>query len=129
MVRTGSRGAGVNLSLVHSPVNGEIPQGPQDRTTRDQSAASSGIHPTRLPHTIKSTLGTAQRWISRRARGCTPAGEAVRLTGRLRLRMREYGIPLPRFLLLTVEDQVVVNFDVLARRLTSAINNPTLEHV
>jgi polyisoprenoid-binding protein YceI len=45
-------------------------------------------------------------------------GEAVRLTGRLPLRMTDYGIPVPRFLLLRVEDQVVVSFDVLARRAT-----------
>ena len=45
-----------------------------------------------------------------------PEGEAVRLTGKLPLSMSEYGIPIPRFLLLSVEDQVVVSFDVLARR-------------
>lgn len=44
-----------------------------------------------------------------------PEGGAVRLRGRLPLRMSDYGIPIPRFLLLTVEDQVVVSFDVLAR--------------
>ncbi len=42
-------------------------------------------------------------------------GEAVRLTGSVPLRMSDYGIRIPRFLLLSVEDQVVVSFDVLAR--------------
>ncbi len=42
-------------------------------------------------------------------------GEAVRLTGRVPLQMSDYGIPIPRFLLLAVEDRVVVSFDVLAR--------------
>ncbi len=43
-------------------------------------------------------------------------GESVRLTGTLPLKMSDYGIPPPRFLLLTVEDEVVVSFDILARR-------------
>ncbi len=44
-------------------------------------------------------------------------GEAVRFTGTLPLKMSEYGIARPRFLLLTVEDQVTVSFDVLAQSL------------
>lgn len=43
-------------------------------------------------------------------------GDGLRLTGAIPLRMSDYGIPIPTFLLLAVEDQVVVSFDVAARR-------------
>ncbi len=43
-------------------------------------------------------------------------GEAVLLAGHLPLRMTDYRIPIPRFLFLTVDDQVVLSFDVTARR-------------
>ena len=43
-------------------------------------------------------------------------GETVVLTGQLPLKMTDYGIPIPRFLLLSVEDQVLVSFDVTAKR-------------
>jgi len=41
-------------------------------------------------------------------------GDAVRLAGQLPLKMTDYRIRIPRFLFLTVEDQVVVSFDVTA---------------
>lgn len=40
----------------------------------------------------------------------------VRLTGEIPLKMSDYRIALPKFLFFTVEDQVVVSFDVLAKR-------------
>jgi polyisoprenoid-binding protein YceI len=43
-------------------------------------------------------------------------GDAVRLAGRLPLKMTDYGIRIPRFLFLTVDDEVMVSFDVTARR-------------
>jgi polyisoprenoid-binding protein YceI len=42
-------------------------------------------------------------------------GDAVLLAGQLPLKMTDYGIQIPRFLLLTVDDQVTVSFDVTAR--------------
>ncbi len=44
------------------------------------------------------------------------AEDTVQLTGQIPLKMTDYRIPIPKFLLLTVEDQVVVSFDVTARR-------------
>jgi len=41
-------------------------------------------------------------------------GDAVRLAGQLPLKMTDYRIRIPRFFFLTVEDQVVVSFDVTA---------------
>jgi polyisoprenoid-binding protein YceI len=40
----------------------------------------------------------------------------VRLTGEIPLKMSDHGIPVPKFLFLTVEDQVLVRFDVVATR-------------
>ncbi|HSC70353.1 MAG TPA: YceI family protein [Candidatus Methylomirabilis sp.] len=49
-----------------------------------------------------------------------PAGSGddggVRLTGEISLKMPDYRIAIPKFLFFTVEDQVVVSFDVIARR-------------
>lgn len=42
--------------------------------------------------------------------------DAVRLAGELPLKMTDYRIRIPRFLFFTVEDRVVVKFDVTARR-------------
>jgi polyisoprenoid-binding protein YceI len=42
-------------------------------------------------------------------------GDAILLTGQFPLKMTDYRIRIPRFLFLTVEDQVVVSFDVTAR--------------
>jgi len=44
------------------------------------------------------------------------AGEDVRLTGEVPVRMSEYGIPVPTILFLTVEDRVLVRFDVVVTR-------------
>lgn len=44
------------------------------------------------------------------------AGEDVRLTGEVPVKMSDYGIPAPKFLFLTVEDLVLVRFDVVATR-------------
>jgi polyisoprenoid-binding protein YceI len=44
------------------------------------------------------------------------AGDSVRLTGDMPIKMTDYGIRIPTFLFFTVEDQVVVSFDVTARR-------------
>ena len=44
------------------------------------------------------------------------AGEDVRLTGEVPVRMSEYGIPVPTLLFLAVEDQVLVRFDVVVTR-------------
>jgi polyisoprenoid-binding protein YceI len=43
-------------------------------------------------------------------------GDAIRLTAAIPLKMSDYHIRIPTFLFFTVEDQVVVSFDVLARR-------------
>lgn len=43
-------------------------------------------------------------------------GDEVRLTGEVPVRMSEYGIPVPTFLFLTVEDRVLVRFDVVVTR-------------
>jgi polyisoprenoid-binding protein YceI len=43
-------------------------------------------------------------------------GDSVRLTGDIPLKMTDYRIRIPKFLFFTVEDQVVVSFDVAARR-------------
>ena len=43
-------------------------------------------------------------------------GDSVRLTGDIPLKMTDYRIRIPKFLFFTVEDQVVVSFDVTARR-------------
>ncbi len=43
-------------------------------------------------------------------------GDAVLLAGELPLKMTDYRIRIPKFLFFTVEDQVVVRFDVTARR-------------
>jgi polyisoprenoid-binding protein YceI len=43
-------------------------------------------------------------------------GAVVRLEGETPLRMTDYGIPIPGFLFLTVNDQVTVRFQVTARR-------------
>ena len=43
-------------------------------------------------------------------------GDAVLLQGKLPVRMTDYGIRIPRFLFVTVEDQVMVSFDVTAKR-------------
>lgn len=43
-------------------------------------------------------------------------GAAMRLEGETPLRMTDYGIPIPSFLFLSVEDQVTVRFQVTARR-------------
>jgi polyisoprenoid-binding protein YceI len=45
-----------------------------------------------------------------------PAEGGIRLTGEIPLRMSDYRIALPKFLFFTVEDQVVVRFDVVATR-------------
>jgi polyisoprenoid-binding protein YceI len=42
--------------------------------------------------------------------------EVVRLTGEVPVKMSDHGIPVPKFLFLTVEDQVLVRFDVTATR-------------
>ncbi len=44
------------------------------------------------------------------------AEDAVQLTGQTSLKMTDYRIPIPKFLFLTLEDQVMVSFDVVARR-------------
>jgi polyisoprenoid-binding protein YceI len=41
---------------------------------------------------------------------------SVRLTGDIPLKMTDYRIRIPKFLFFSVEDQVVVSFDVIARR-------------
>ena len=43
-------------------------------------------------------------------------GDTVHLTGQVPLRMTDYRIRIPRFLVFTVEDQVMVSFDLTARR-------------
>jgi polyisoprenoid-binding protein YceI len=43
-------------------------------------------------------------------------GALVRLEGERPLRMSDYGIPIPTFLFLAVEDQVTMRFQVTARR-------------
>jgi len=43
-------------------------------------------------------------------------GDSVRLTGDIPLKMTDHRIRIPKFLFFTVEDQVVVSFDVTARR-------------
>jgi len=43
-------------------------------------------------------------------------GETVRLTGRLPLRMSDYGIRTPRLLFLAVDDEVMVSFDLIVKR-------------
>jgi polyisoprenoid-binding protein YceI len=44
-------------------------------------------------------------------------GSLIRLTARVPLKMTDYGIRIPKFLFFTVEDQVVVSFDVTAKRI------------
>lgn len=44
-------------------------------------------------------------------------GDAVRLTSGLPLKMTDYRMRIPKFLFFTVEDQVVVSFDITARRI------------
>ncbi|MGE5848582.1 MAG: YceI family protein [Candidatus Methylomirabilota bacterium] len=44
------------------------------------------------------------------------ADGGVRLTGEIPLRMSDYRITIPKFLFFAVQDQVVVKFDVTARR-------------
>ncbi len=44
------------------------------------------------------------------------AGDEIRMTGEVPLKMTDYGIRIPKFLLFAVEDQVVVSFDVTAKR-------------
>jgi len=44
------------------------------------------------------------------------AGDVIRMTGQVPLKMTDYGIRIPKFLLFAVEDQVVVSFDVTAKR-------------
>jgi polyisoprenoid-binding protein YceI len=44
-----------------------------------------------------------------------PAEGGVRLTAEMPLKMTDYRIRIPKFLFFTVEDQVVVTFDVTAR--------------
>jgi len=44
-------------------------------------------------------------------------GNAVRLAGEVPVKMTDYGIPMPKFLFLTVEEQVLVRFDVTATRM------------
>jgi polyisoprenoid-binding protein YceI len=43
-------------------------------------------------------------------------GDDLRLTGEVPVRMSDHGIPAPKFLFLTVEDRVLVRFDILAAR-------------
>lgn len=43
-------------------------------------------------------------------------GDSVRLTGDIPLKMTDYRIRIPKFLFFSVEDQVVVSFNVIARR-------------
>lgn len=43
-------------------------------------------------------------------------GDAVRLTAKLPIKMSDYQIRIPKLLFITIEDQVQVSFDVLARR-------------
>jgi polyisoprenoid-binding protein YceI len=43
-------------------------------------------------------------------------GDAFLLRGKLPVKMTDYGIRIPRFLFLTVEDRVMVSFDVTAKR-------------
>lgn len=43
-------------------------------------------------------------------------GDSVRLTGDIPLKMTDYRIRIPTFLFFSVEDQLVVSFDVTARR-------------
>ncbi len=44
-----------------------------------------------------------------------PVDGGMRLTANVPIKMTDYRIPIPRFLLLTLEDQVVVSFDVVAK--------------
>jgi polyisoprenoid-binding protein YceI len=41
-------------------------------------------------------------------------GNGVRLTGEVPVKMTDHGVPVPKFLFLTVEDPVLVRFDVTA---------------
>ena len=43
-------------------------------------------------------------------------GDAVLLAGQLPVKMTDYGIRIPRFLFLTVEEEVMVSFEVTAKR-------------
>ncbi|HEX9901110.1 MAG TPA: YceI family protein, partial [Candidatus Methylomirabilis sp.] len=43
-------------------------------------------------------------------------GDSVRLTGDIPLKMTDYRIRIPKFLFFSVEDQVGVSFNVIARR-------------
>jgi polyisoprenoid-binding protein YceI len=43
-------------------------------------------------------------------------GDAVLLSGQIPLKMTDYRIQIPRFLFLTVDDQVLISFDVTAQR-------------
>jgi polyisoprenoid-binding protein YceI len=43
-------------------------------------------------------------------------GDALLLRGKLPVKMTDYGVRIPRFLFLTVEDGVMVSFDVTAKR-------------
>src|SRR5574341_882980 len=43
-------------------------------------------------------------------------GDSVRLIGDIPLKMTDYRIRIPKFLFFTVEDRIVVSFDVTARR-------------
>jgi polyisoprenoid-binding protein YceI len=45
-----------------------------------------------------------------------PAEGGVRITAKLPIKMSDYRIPIPKFLFVTVEDQVRLTFDLLARR-------------
>lgn len=47
---------------------------------------------------------------------CRPAESGLRLTGEVPLKMSDHRIRIPKFLFFTVEDQVVVKFDVTATR-------------
>jgi polyisoprenoid-binding protein YceI len=45
-----------------------------------------------------------------------PAEAGIRLTGEITVKMSDYRIRIPKFLFFTVEDQVLVKFDVTATR-------------
>lgn len=46
-----------------------------------------------------------------------PVEGGIRLTAEIPLKMTDYRIPIPKFLFLTLEDQVVVSFDAVAKRI------------
>lgn len=106
-------------------------------STRDETMRHDHLETARFPtidfllKTVDGVTHQAESW-DFRARGmlslhgvsreiqfpirARQQGDTVLLAGQLPLKMTDYRIRIPRFLFLTVDDQVMVSFDVTARR-------------